>query len=130
MIKHASLKIKSPPCLKKIFSRNFQKPLDKHAEWCYNGGTRNTESVAKYNLKRGKMMKRSERLAKEGKIEVNCGSIEVATVVSKSWISRRARASMLRYIGTDFEALYDGREVSADIYEDELNDGGLFAVIQ
>jgi hypothetical protein len=45
MIKHDPDEIKSPPCLKKIFSRNFQKPLDKHAEWCYNGGTRNTESV-------------------------------------------------------------------------------------
>ena len=73
-------------------------------------------------------MKRSERLALEGKIEVNCGSFEIATVISKAELHRRA--SDLRYIGTDFEALYDGREVDADIYEDEWNDGGLFAVIQ
>lgn len=73
-------------------------------------------------------MKRSERLAKEGKIEVNCGSFEIATVITAEEMCRRA--SMLRYLCTDFEALYDGREVEADIYEDEWNAGELFAVIQ
>lgn len=73
-------------------------------------------------------MKRSERLAREGKVEVYCGSFEVATVISAEEMVRRA--SMLRYLCTDFEALYDGREVSVDIYEDEWNNGVLFAVIE
>ena len=73
-------------------------------------------------------MKRSERLALEGKIEVNCGSFEIATVITGAELCRRA--SMLRYLCTDFEALFNGREVSADVYEDEWNDGALFAVIE
>lgn len=70
-------------------------------------------------------MKRSERLAREGKVEVYIGSVEVAKVISEKEMTARARN--LRYIGTDNEALYDGREVAANVYEDE--DGDLFATI-
>jgi hypothetical protein len=70
-------------------------------------------------------MKRSERLAKEGKIEVDIGEFAIAKVITAEQMSANARK--LRYIGTDYNALFDGREVSANIYE---NDGGeLFAVI-
>ena len=71
-------------------------------------------------------MKRSERLAKEGKIEVYIGSFEVAKVITNEEMS--AQAQNLRYIGTDHEALFDGREVSANVYEDEQADA-LFATI-
>ena len=71
-------------------------------------------------------MKRSERLAKEGKIEVYIGSCEIAKVITSKEMS--ARAHELRYIGTDFDALYDGREVSANVYENEQTDE-LFATI-
>lgn len=67
-------------------------------------------------------MTRSERLAKEGKVGVYVGSAEIATVI-KNYNAKRN----IRYIGTDFECLYDGREVQADVYEDE--DGKLYAVI-
>lgn len=71
-------------------------------------------------------MKRSERLAREGKIEVYIGSCEIAKVITDKEMS--AMAQRLRYIGTDFEALYDGREVVANVYEDEQADE-LFATI-
>ena len=70
-------------------------------------------------------MKRSERLAQEGKVEVYIGSFEIAKVISFEELQHK---DLLRYIGTDSEALYDGREVQADVYEDEWNDL-LFAVI-
>lgn len=70
-------------------------------------------------------MKRSERLAREGKVEVYIGSIETATVIHPNELQNRP----FRYIGTDDNCLYDGREVSADVYEDELNDA-LFAIIE
>lgn len=73
-------------------------------------------------------MKRSERLAREGKIEVYIGSVETAKVIFKKEWGRFAQTRSLRYIGTDYEALYDGIEVSADVYEDEQN-GELFATI-
>lgn len=65
-------------------------------------------------------MTRSERLAKE---EVYIGSFKAAKVI-------RDRNSMknLRYIGTDFDTLYKGRSVSADVYENF--EGDLFAVIK
>jgi hypothetical protein len=63
-------------------------------------------------------MKRSERLAREGKIEVYIGSCEVAHVIHPNELQNRP----MRYLCTDFEALYDGQEVQADVYEDELND--------
>lgn len=67
-------------------------------------------------------MLRSERLAKEGKVEVCIGGIEMATVI------RHCNAiDGLRYIGTDFGCLYDGLKVDADVYED--HDGYLYAVI-
>lgn len=72
-------------------------------------------------------MKRSERLAREGKIEVYIGSYEIAKVITDKEMS--AMAQRLRYIGTDFEALYDGREVVANVYEDEQADE-LFATIE
>ena len=71
-------------------------------------------------------MKRSERLAREGKIEVYIGSVETATVITAEQMSRQAR--YLRYLCTDYEALYDGREVSADVYEEKYS-GELFAVV-
>ena len=67
-------------------------------------------------------MTRSERLAKEGKVEVYIGSMEMASVIKHCNEKRN-----IRYIGTDFECLYDGNEVAADVYEDE--DGKLYAVI-
>ena len=72
-------------------------------------------------------MKRSERLAKEGKIEVNIGNFDIAKVITAEQMS--ANAQNLRYIGTDYEALYNGSEVWANVYEDE-NNGALFATIE
>ena len=70
-------------------------------------------------------MTRSERLAREGKIEVYIGSFETAKVISFEELQIK---DLLRYIGTDYEARYDGREVQADVYDDEWNDV-LYAVI-
>ena len=70
-------------------------------------------------------MTRSDRLAKESKIEVYCGTLEIAHLLSDNGFTKRAPA--LRYIGTDDDAKYNGRDVSANVYEDE--DGRLFAVI-
>jgi hypothetical protein len=67
-------------------------------------------------------MTRSERLALIGKVTVDIGSLEEATVIKDC-----CERSDIRYIGTDFECLYDGREVSADVYESD--DGDLYAVI-
>lgn len=68
-------------------------------------------------------MTRSERLAREGNISVDIGTFEIATVIPDC-----NAIDNLRYIGTDFEALYNNCEVSADVYED--SDGKLFAVIE
>ena len=68
-------------------------------------------------------MTRSERLAKDGKIEVDIGAFEIATVIPDC-----NAVDNLRYLGTDFNALYNGCEVSADVYED--NDSNLFAIIE
>ena len=68
-------------------------------------------------------MTRSERLAKDGKIEVDVGTFELATVIPDCNAFEN-----LRYIGTDFEALYNNCKVSADVYED--SDGKLFATIE
>ncbi len=67
-------------------------------------------------------MTRSERLAKDGIVEVYIGSLEKANVIKHCNATNN-----LRYIGTDFHCLYDGKEVDADVYEDE--DGKLYAVI-
>lgn len=67
-------------------------------------------------------MTRSERLARQGKVAVNIGCFEDATVIKDC-----NERSNIRYIGTDFDCLYDGRKVSADVYESE--DGELYAVI-
>lgn len=71
-------------------------------------------------------MKRSERLAREGKVEVYIGSFEVAKVIKHCNAIKN-----LRYIGTDFECLYNGNEVVADVYESNSleNLGELYAVI-
>lgn len=71
-------------------------------------------------------MKRSERLAREGKIEVNIGNFVLAQVITPETMSKGAHG--LRYIGTDYAALYDGLEVWANIYEND--DGALFATIE
>ena len=68
-------------------------------------------------------MTRSERLAKDGKIEVDIGTLEIATVIPDC-----NTIDDLRYIVTDFEALYNSCVVSADVYED--SNGKLFAVIE
>ena len=74
-------------------------------------------------------MKRSERLAREGKVEVYIGSVEVAKVLTKDELCAKARAHDLRYIGTDYDALYDGLEVFANVYEDnQTND--LYATLE
>ncbi len=67
-------------------------------------------------------MTRSERLAKEGKVSVDVGSIEIASVIPHCNAQKN-----IRYIGTDFGCMYDGREVDADVYEDI--EGILYAVI-
>lgn len=67
-------------------------------------------------------MTRSERLAKEGKVEVHIGILEKADVIKNCNAKKN-----LRYVCTDFDCLYDGKEASADVYEDE--DGKLYAVI-
>ena len=67
-------------------------------------------------------MTRSERLARLGKVTVNVGYFADATVIKDC-----CELSDIRYIGTDFECLYDGQEVFADVYESE--DGELYAVI-
>ena len=66
---------------------------------------------------------RSERLAKDGKIEVDIGTFEIATVIPDC-----NAVDNLRYLGTVFNALYNNCKVSANVYED--NDGNLFAVIK
>lgn len=68
-------------------------------------------------------MTRSERLARDGKISVDVGNFEIATLIPDC-----NAVSNLRYIGTDFEALYNNCEVSADVYED--SNGKLFATIE
>ena len=68
-------------------------------------------------------MTRSERLAKDGKIEIYVGTFEIATVIPDC-----NAVDNLRYLGTDFNALYNGCEVSADVYED--SGGKLFAIIE
>ena len=67
-------------------------------------------------------MKRSERLAKEGKVEVYIGSLEMAKVIKNCNAIKN-----LRYIATDFDCLYDGKEANADVYEDDNRN--LYAVI-
>ena len=68
-------------------------------------------------------MTRSERLAKDGKIDIRCHGKSFTSKVIKNCNA----VSDLRYIGTDFDCLYDGKEVTADIYEDK--DGNLYAII-
>ena len=68
-------------------------------------------------------MTRSERLAKDGKIEVDIGTFEIATVIPDC-----NAVSNLRYLGTDFNALYNKCEVYADVYED--GNGNLYATIE
>lgn len=69
-------------------------------------------------------MTRSERLAKEGKVEVFLwGGLEILKVTTLSTIISKR----MRYICTDFEAMYDGHDQSVDIYED--SDGELYGVL-
>lgn len=71
-------------------------------------------------------MKRSERLAKEGKVEVYIGEIATAKILTNNEFCRVAKD--LRYIGTDYNALYNGNSAWANVYENE--DGNLYAVIE
>lgn len=60
------------------------------------------------------------------KISVNClGSIVDADVIEDSL---NGLPRDLRYICSDFEATYNGNDVTADVYEDKYT-GELFAVI-
>ena len=68
-------------------------------------------------------MTRSERLAREGKISVDVGTLETATIIPDC-----NAVDSLRYLGTDFNALYNKCEVSADVYED--SNGKLYAIIE
>ena len=68
-------------------------------------------------------MTRSEQLAREGKIDVDVGSFEIATVIPDC-----NAIDNLRYIVTDFDALYNNCVVTADVYED--SNGKLFAIIE
>lgn len=67
-------------------------------------------------------MTRSERLAKEGKISVYIGTVETATVIPNCNAVKN-----LRYVGTDYDAIFDGKDTCADVYED--TDGEFFAVL-
>lgn len=68
-------------------------------------------------------MTRSERLAKTGRVDVSyLGGFETARVLKTC-----NELDGLRYVATDFECLYDGKDAIADIYEDE--EGNVFAVI-
>ena len=66
-------------------------------------------------------MSRSQRLAKEGLVEVYIGSLEKAKVISGECLKG------LYYISSDFECRYDGSDVVANVYENE--EGELLAVI-
>ena len=60
------------------------------------------------------------------KISVNClGSIVDAEVIEDNL---NGLPRDLRYICTDFEVVYNGNDVAADVYEDRYT-GELFAVI-
>lgn len=68
-------------------------------------------------------MTRSERLAQEGKVDVNIGTLEIASVIK----DHSELPDDARYIGTDYECIYDGKIVWADVYMD--NDNKLYAYI-
>ena len=70
-------------------------------------------------------MTRSERLAKEGKIEAYIGNLVIAKVISSEELCRRA--DILDYICSDFDALYNGSEVACNVYEDL--EGNYYATI-
>lgn len=60
------------------------------------------------------------------KIQVNClGSIVDADVIEDNL---NGLPRELRYVCADFEATYNGNDVTADVYEDRYT-GELFAVI-
>lgn len=60
------------------------------------------------------------------KISVNClGSITDAEVIEDNL---NGLPRELRYVCTDFEVVYNGNDVTADVYEDKYT-GELFAVI-
>lgn len=71
-----------------------------------------------------KRMTRSERLAKQNQIEVYIGSFEIANVIKPNELQKRP----MRYLCSDFDCLFNGHEVTADIYDDELN-GCLCAIV-
>lgn len=67
-------------------------------------------------------MTRSEQLANDGKIEIVIGTFEIATIIPDF-----NAVDNLRYIGTDFNAVYNNCKVSVNVYKDK--DGNLFATI-
>lgn len=73
-----------------------------------------------------RLQTRSERLAAENKIDVDfLGGCETAQIITGAELSKNAKN--YRYIGTDRRALFDGRAVWANVYEDES--GAVFATI-
>lgn len=74
-----------------------------------------------------RLQTRSERLAAENKIEVDfLYGCETAQIITGAELSKNAKN--YRYIGTDRGALFDGRAVWANVYED--NEGAVFATIE
>ena len=68
----------------------------------------------------------SERFAAENKIDVDfLGGSETAQIITGAELSKNAKK--YRYIGTDRGALFDGRAVWANVYEND--DGAIFATI-
>lgn len=71
-------------------------------------------------------MTRSERLARENKIEVVVfGECLIAKVITKDEMYKMD----LRYVGTDMECLYNGDWAKADIYKPNGLDIHLYAVV-
>ena len=71
-------------------------------------------------------MTRSERLAQEGKIEVYCGELITAKVITDQEYEKRVRN--LRYIGSESEVEYNGKLVDVHLYE-EFDSDNHYAVI-
>ncbi len=99
------------------------------------GGVELGAVLCKYTSGRGckslkvsdRLQTRSERLAAENKIDVYfLGGETTAQIITAQELNKNT--AQYRYICTDHGALYDGREVWANIYEND--DGAIFATIE